>query len=89
MVSGDPALATVGPMTEQRGEALEAAQNVVDTVSSYQAGAETQVVRTELESGLREAGVTVPQGEVERLAQQISDGEQTPEVTEVGTDGEG
>ena len=50
---------------------LEAVQNVVDRVSSYQDGAPEGTVETELRSGFEEAGVDVEAADVSRLAEAI------------------
>lgn len=74
-------------MSEQQGhgaddEATEAAQNVTDEVSSYQSGAPEETVDSELDEGLDEAGVEVSEEEQQRLTQEISDDEGTPEVSD-------
>ncbi len=50
---------------------LEAIQNVVDRVSSYQDGAPEGTVADELRKGLDEADVTVEEDQLDRLAQAI------------------
>lgn len=54
----------------------EAVENVVERVESYQDGAEQSTVADELRHGLDEAGVDVPEQDVDALAEQIHrDGE--------------
>jgi hypothetical protein len=50
---------------------LEAVQNVVDRVTSYQDGAPEGTVETELRAGFEEAGVDVEAADVTRLAEAI------------------
>ena len=50
---------------------LEAVQNVVDRVTSYQDGATEGTVETELRAGFEEAGVDVEAADVTRLAEAI------------------
>jgi hypothetical protein len=50
---------------------LEAVQNVVDRVTSYQDGATEGTVETELRAGFKEAGVDVDAADVTRLAEAI------------------
>ena len=50
---------------------LEAVQNVVDRVTSYQDGATVGTVETELRAGFEEAGVDVEAADVTRLAEAI------------------
>ena len=50
---------------------LEAVQNVVDRVTSYQDGATKGTVETELRAGFEEAGVDVEAADVTRLAEAI------------------
>ncbi len=52
-------------------EKTEAVQAVVDRVSSYQDGAPEGTVEKELRSGLEEAGVTLDDGDIAKLAQAI------------------
>ncbi|GAA1725186.1 hypothetical protein [Aeromicrobium alkaliterrae] len=58
---------------------LEAIQNVVDRVASYQDGAPSGTVAEELRKGFDEAGVTVEEDQLDRLAQAIdaADGDVT------------
>ena len=55
------------------GDQLEAVQNVVDRVTSWQDGATEGTVATELRKGLDEAGVTLGDEEVTELASAIED----------------
>ena len=50
---------------------LEAVQNVVDRVTSYQDGAPEGTVETELRAGFEGAGVDVEAADVTRLAEAI------------------
>ena len=52
---------------------LEAIQNVVDRVSSYQDGAPEGTVEKELRSGLDEAGIDLEDRQVGALASAIED----------------
>ena len=52
-------------------ENLEAVQNVVDRVSSYQESAPEGTVEKELRAGLDEAGVTLDDAAVTRLVDAI------------------
>ena len=52
-------------------ENTEAVQAVVDRVSSYQDGAPEGTVEKELRSGLDEAGVTLDDGDITKLATAI------------------
>lgn len=52
-------------------ENTEAVQAVVDRVSSYQDGAPEGTVEQELRSGLEEAGVTLDDGDITKLATAI------------------
>lgn len=52
-------------------EKIEAVQNVVERVSSYQEGAEEGQVERELRSGLDEAGVTLEDDQITALANAI------------------
>jgi hypothetical protein len=60
-------------MTAHSMEELEAIQNVVDRVSSYQDGATESTVERELGDGLAEAGLQVSDEDVARLAAAIED----------------
>ena len=63
---------TVARMSNDR---LEAVQNVVDRVTSYQDGATEGTVAEELRRGFAEAGVEVQDDEVTRLADAIETAE--------------
>lgn len=52
-------------------ENTEAVQAVVDRVSSYQDGAPEGTVEKELRSGLQEAGVTLDDADITKLATAI------------------
>ena len=54
-------------------EELEAVQNVVDRVSSYQDGAPEGTVEQELRSGLGDAGISLEDHEVRSLASAIEE----------------
>jgi len=59
-------------MTEQRSsEEIEAVQNVVDRVTSWQDGATEGTVHEELQRGFLAAGVTLSEEEITRLADAI------------------
>ena len=53
---------------------LEAVQNVIDRVSSYQDSATDSTVEKELREGLAEAGVSLDDEQVKALASAIEDG---------------
>jgi hypothetical protein len=57
-------------MTDDRTETVQA---VVDRVSSYQDGATEGTIADELRRGLDEAGVQIPDDQVQRLADAIED----------------
>ena len=52
---------------------LEAIQAVVDRVTSWQDGATEETVEQELRDGFSEAGVSVPDEEIKKLADAIQD----------------
>jgi hypothetical protein len=60
-------------MSAHSSEELEAVQNVVDRVTSWQDGATEGTVETELRKGLDEAGVGLSDDEVTSLASAIED----------------
>jgi hypothetical protein len=62
---------------------LEAIQNVVDRVSSYQDGAEDRVVADELRTGLTEADIDLDDAQVQRLASAIEAAEGEVRATDV------
>lgn len=61
---------SVGDMTDSP-EKNEAIQRVVDRVGAYQDGAPEGTVETELRKGLDEAGVTLEDDQVVKLAEVI------------------
>ncbi len=61
---------SVGDMTDSP-EKNEAIQRVVDRVGAYQDGAPEGTVETELRKGLDEAGVTLEDDQVVKLAEAI------------------
>ena len=58
---------------EHTDEKLEAVQNVVDRVTSWQDGAPEGTVESELRKGLDEAGVTLSDEQITSLATSIED----------------
>lgn len=70
---------TTGSGAEQQAK-QEAADNVVETVSSWQHGAEEGTVKEELEKGFDSAGVEVPSDNVESLAHEIHESDGTPDT---------
>lgn len=58
----------------------EAVENVVERVSSWQHGAEEDQVKSELKEGLAASEVSVPEGEVDRLAEEIHGTKEAPEA---------
>jgi hypothetical protein len=56
---------------ESADAATEAAQNVVDEVTSWEYSADRETIEDRLEEGLDEAGVTVDDMEKRRLADDI------------------
>ncbi|MEH3034699.1 MAG: hypothetical protein PGN07_11910 [Aeromicrobium erythreum] len=58
-------------MTDSSPEKTEAIQNVVDRVGAYQDGAPEGTVESELRKGLDEAGVSLDDAEVTKLAEAI------------------
>jgi hypothetical protein len=69
-------------MSNGHDEAREAAQHVADSTESWEHAAEEPEVREHLEEGLDEAGVDVPEGEKDKLVEQVRDDEQKPVVEE-------
>ncbi len=63
------------PPNEQEREdaATEAAQNVVDDVTSWNYSGDRGIVESELDEGLDEAGVEVSPGERERILEEIDE----------------
>lgn len=60
----------------QQDARVEALQGVVDRVTSWQETATEGTIHAELDRGLQEAGVTLTSAQRDRVAQQISDGEE-------------
>ena len=60
-------------MDTHTSEQLEAVQNVVDRVTSWQDGAPEGTVEDELRRGLDEVGVSLDDGQVTALASAIED----------------
>ena len=58
-------------MSTLTDDQLTAIQNVVDRVANYQDGAPEGTVADELRTGLDEAGVTLDDAQVDRLARAI------------------
>ncbi|MBS2936603.1 hypothetical protein KDN32_02465 [Nocardioides sp. J2M5] len=56
---------------EEQQAAIEAAQRVVDEVSSYQYSAEDATIAIQLDQGLRAAEVSLPDEERERILAEI------------------
>jgi hypothetical protein len=74
---------------DRQDAATEAAQNVVDDVTSWNYSGDRDVVESELDEGLDEAGVVVPPGERERILEEIDElkhdeGRGIPDVREAG-----
>jgi hypothetical protein len=70
---------------EQRDAATEAAQNVVDEVTSWEYSAEPDTIESRLDEGLEQAGVSVDDEERARLVDEIDEvkhdeGRGAPEV---------
>lgn len=70
---------------ETEDAATEAAQNVVDEVTTWEYSAEPETIERSLDEGLDEAGVEVDGAERQRLVEQIDDvklheGEGSPRV---------
>lgn len=62
------------PTRDETGEAAtEAAQNVVDEVTSWEYSAETGTIEDSLDDGLEEAGVEVDGAERQRLVEEIDE----------------
>lgn len=58
-------------MSDYESEQIEAIQNVVDRVSSYQDGATEVIVKEELRKGFDEIAVEVEPDDVDKLADAI------------------
>jgi hypothetical protein len=62
------------PNDQERADAAtEAAQNVVDEVTSWEYSAEPETIASTLDEGLAEAGVGVDATERERLVEEIGE----------------
>jgi len=70
-------------MDTHTSEQLEAVQNVVDRVTSWQDGAPEGTVADELRKGLDEAGVSLDDGQVAALASAIEDRHGAIDASEV------
>ena len=70
-------------MSTHSSDELEAVQNVVDRVTSWQDGAPEGTVESELRKGLDEAGVTLGEQEVSSLASAIEDEHGAIDASEV------
>ena len=70
-------------MDTHSSEQLEAVQNVVDRVTSWQDGATEGTVEDELRRGLDEAGVSLDEEEVTVLASAIEDRHGAIDASEV------
>lgn len=58
---------------EENEAAQEAAQNVVDEVTSWEYSGDPHRIHAELDKGLVEAGVEVPEDEKDRIVEEIDD----------------
>ena len=58
---------------DRHDAATEAAQNVVDDVTSWNYSGDRDVIESELDQGLDQAGVEVPAGERERILEEIDE----------------
>lgn len=58
---------------DQRDEATEGAQNVVDRVTSYHYSSDRAAVESELDEGMGEAGVEMEPDEHKRVVDDIED----------------
>ncbi len=58
---------------EQQDAATEAAQNVVDEVTSWEYSAEPDTIEARLDQGLEQAGVDVDDEERQRLVDEIDE----------------
>lgn len=75
-----PRVGTGPAMTDDKTETVQA---VVDRVSSYQDGATEGTIADELRRGLDEAGVEMPDDQVQKLADAIEDAHGEVFVTDV------
>lgn len=80
------------PTSDEAGEAAtEAAQNVVDEVTTWEYSAEKETIGQQLDEGLEEAQVEVPPAERDRLVEEIDgvkehEGEGSPRVHDARPD---
>lgn len=58
---------------QEQDAATEAAQNVVDDVTSWEYSGDEERIADTLDDGLDEAGVEVGQGEKDRIVEEIDD----------------
>lgn len=58
---------------EREDAAAEAAQNVVDEVTSWEYSAEPDTIGSRLDEGLREAGVEMDEDERRRIVEEIDE----------------
>lgn len=70
-------------MSDYSSEELEAIQNVLDRVSSYQDGAPEGTVVKELREALDEAGIDLEDSEITKLASAIETDEGAVEASSV------
>lgn len=70
-------------MSDYSSDELEAVQNVLDRVSSYQDGAPEGTVAKELREALDEAGIDLEDGEIAKLAEAIERDEGAVEASAV------
>lgn len=73
------------PMSDNTNAAVEAAQAVVDEVTSYEYSGDSDRIASALDEGFKQAGVTVSADERTRLVQEIDslkddEGAGTPQV---------
>lgn len=69
-------------MSDANNEAAakdEAVENVVERVSSWQHGAEEGQIKEQLAEGLAQSEVSLPEDEVDRLAEEMHQTHETPE----------
>lgn len=63
--------------SEEQSAKVEAAENVVERVESWDAGSQPEVAAADLVEGFAEAGVQVDDDAVAEIAQDVHDDEQT------------
>ena len=64
-------MSTPDETSETGDAAAEAAQNVVDEVTSWEYSAERDTIENRLDEGLDDAGVTVDEGEKQRIVDEV------------------